>query len=115
MTKIYVAGKNLERAHRVMCMLRDNGHTITFDWLIGIENKFEQNVEKAIQELEAIRDCDILVYLWEEDQESARYEAGMAMGLGKKIIVSGNHKSFFLLLPGISSVSEDNQILSVLQ
>ena len=58
------------------------GHTITFDWVIDIENQSDKTV-KALMEREAIRECDVLVYLWSANQESARFEAGMAMSLGK--------------------------------
>ena len=37
--KIYVAGKNLERARSMMDLLLKNGHTITFDWITDIENE----------------------------------------------------------------------------
>ncbi len=111
MSKIYVASNNVKRAQSIMSLLKENGHTITFDWTINIENSSEQDKEKAIIEREAIRNCDALVYLWDENQESARYEAGMAMGLGKKVIVSGNHKSFFFQLPEIVSVETDDRII----
>ena len=114
MTKIYVAGKNLERARKVMEDLRKNGHIITFDWLIDIENEKDQ-IKKAHDEREGVRQADVLVYLWEKDQESARYEAGMAMGLGKKIIISGTHESFFFKLSEIICSLSDNEIIEVLQ
>jgi len=111
MSKIYVASNNVKRAQSIMSLLKENGHTITFDWTINIENSSEQDREKVIIEREAIRNCDALVYLWDENQESARYEAGMAMGLGKKVIVSGNHKSFFFQLPEIVSAETDDKII----
>ena len=114
MAKIYVASKNVIRTRDFMSVLEKNGHTITFDWTIDIEKESGQNSEKAIIEREAIRNCDALVYLWEENQESARYEAGMAMGLGKKVIVSGNHRSFFFQLPEVTSVEDDNKIIETL-
>ncbi len=115
MAKIYVAGKNLERARAVMDMLTKNGHSITFDWVKDIENN-ENPAQKAIDEREAVKNSDILIYLWESDQESARYETGMAMGLHKLIIVSGFRKKhpFFTSLPEITSVSNDNEILFAL-
>lgn len=111
--KIYVAGKNLERARKVMDLLIQNGHTLTFDWVKDIENNKDPK-NKAFIEREAVKDSDALVYLWEDDQESARYEAGMAMGLHKPIIVSGFPKKFlfFLSLPEVISLPTDDQILS---
>ncbi len=100
-----------------MEMLVQNGHIITFDWLTGIENeKDEELIQKAINEREGVKKADILVYLWESDQESARYEAGMAMGLHKPIIVSGFRKKlFFLGLPEVISVKDDNEIITALK
>ena len=114
MFKIYVAGKNLERARNTMDTLIENGHSITFDWVKDIENN-ENPTQKAIDEREAVKNADVLVYLWEVDQESARYEAGMAMGLHKKIIISGfSKKPFFTSLPEIISVSSDDEIIFAL-
>ena len=116
MANIYVAGKNLERAKSVMDMLIANGHTIAFDWVAGIPDEQEKDFpERARIERSAVQNCEILVYLWESDQESARYEAGMAMGLNKRIIVSGfKKKLFFLSLPEVVSVGGDNEILGAL-
>lgn len=115
MAKIYVAGKNLERARFVMDTLIENGHFIIFDWVKDIKNE-KDPFQKARDEREAVKQADILVYLWESDQESARYEAGMAMGLHKPIIVSGfKNKLFFLSLPEVINVLDDSEIISVLE
>jgi len=111
--KIYVAGKNLERARLVMNMLRDCGHHITYDWATNFRSNKPQ--EKSFKEREGVRDADLLVYLWESDQESARYEAGMAMGLGKPIIVSGKSGSFFFHLPEVHCVNSDESIVGYIK
>jgi hypothetical protein len=115
MAKIYVAGKNLQRARSVMEMLRKEGHAITYDWIVGIENETDSiKKSKAFDEREGVRKAEVLVYLWESDQESARYETGMAMGLGIPVIVSGKHESFFFLLPEVVQVKKDESIIGVL-
>jgi hypothetical protein len=111
MAKIYVAGLNLKRAGRVMKTLEAHGHTITYDWVTDYSE--EDQERKAVEEREGVRNADILVYLWEERQESARYEAGMSMGLGKPIIAVG-HQAFFFLLPEVICIDSDNQIISAL-
>ncbi len=97
MAKIYVAGNDLRRARTVMDNLISSGHAITYDWVA----KFDEGPtkQKAIEEAQAVRSSDVLVYLWAEGQESARYEAGMAMGLEKAVIVSGKSNAFFFQLP----------------
>ena len=113
--KIYVAGNNLERAKKVMDTLVEKGHTITFDWVSDIENN-SNPADKVIIEREAVKLADTLVLLWASDQESARYETGMAMGLHKPIIVSGFTKKnrWFTLLPEVISIESDEDIISAL-
>lgn len=111
--KIYVAGKNLDRAGRVIDFLLDAGHEITYDWVAAIDDTSDLT-KKAHDERQAIRSCDVLVYLWEDDQESARYEAGMAMGLDKMVIVSGKESAHFFTLPDVMTVKSDEQILEAL-
>lgn len=111
--KIYVAGKNLSRAGRVIDLLRNAGHEITYDWVAAIDDASDL-IKKAYDEREAIKNCDALVYLWENDQESARYEAGMAMGLNKMVIVSGKESAHFFALPNIIIVKSDERVLDAL-
>jgi len=111
MAKIYVACKKVNRAIEVMGELRRQGHQITYDWTADYNEN--NRVRKASEELEGIRGADVFVYLWESNAESARYEAGMAMALGKKIIVSGGPGSFFFKLPDIYSVASDGEIIGV--
>lgn len=112
MARIYVAGKKLTRARLLMNVLRGCGHEITYDWATSFSD--DNPNEKAVEELKAVRRADLVVYLWELGQESARYEAGMAMGLGKPIIVSGGPDSFFFKLPDVFCVERDDQIIGVI-
>lgn len=112
MANIYVAGKDIERAKSVMRTLQEAGHTITYDWATDYSD--ENPAEKAAAERESVQAADILVYLWESDQESARYEAGMAMGLGKPVVASGDVDAFFFLLPEVHCVQSDEQIVEVI-
>ena len=115
MAKIYVASNEVPRAKKVMDALRGAGHSITFDWTIDIEKGDEQDkVEKPLKEREAVRECDVLVYLWKDNQESARFEAGMAMGLRKKIIAVTDHKAWFFALPEIIQSDSDDQIIAAI-
>ncbi len=115
MAKIYVASNEVDRARKVMEALVEAGHTITFDWTIDIgpEDQEEKPI-KALKEREAVRRCDVLVYLWKENQESARFEAGMAMGLRKKIVVVTNHDAWFFALPEVIQISSDDLIVETI-
>lgn len=110
--KIYVAGKKIPRAKKIMEMIRNAGHEITFDWT---KNYNEDNWSKdALSEKEGIQKCDLFVYLWCEDAKSARYEAGMAMGLNKPVIVSEAPDSFFYHLPNVTRIPSDTEILNTI-
>ena len=115
MAKIYVASNEIMRAKKIMKDLVEAGHTITFDWTIGIDKQTEQDkIDKPLKEREAVRECDLLIYLHKDDQESARFEAGMAMGLRKKIIAVTSHQAWFFALPEIIRIDSDEQILSAI-
>jgi hypothetical protein len=109
--KVYVAGLNMVRAREVMGLLRGRGCEITYDWTAAYSEADEK--QTALLERQGVRDADAVVYLWERDQESARYEAGMAMGLGKPLVVVG-HQSFFFGLPEVRCVAADAQIIGAL-
>jgi nucleoside 2-deoxyribosyltransferase len=117
--KIYVAGLNLERARAVMNKLRASGHTVTYDWVAdydrGSQYVEDHQLEAAIAEREAVRAADVLVYLWEQGQESARYEAGMALGRGIPVIAVGEHEAFFYSLPEVQRAASDDEIIDVLR
>src|SRR5665647_3948630 len=59
MAKIYVAGYDLKRSERVMNLLRERGHTITYDWVTDYSE--DDETQKAFDEREGVRDADILV------------------------------------------------------
>lgn len=107
--KIYVAGKAIERAQKMMDLLKESGYEISYDWVATLgEGPIKEIADK---EADAVRAADLLVYLWEDNQESARYEAGMAMGLGKPIVVSGGN-AFFFQLDTVHQVNSDSEIVA---
>jgi nucleoside 2-deoxyribosyltransferase len=117
--KVYVAGKDISRAVSVMKKLRDAGHTITYDWATDFDNAEDldkkRTQELASDELAGVKVADCLVYLWEKDQESARYEAGMAMGLGIPVLVVADHDSLFFHLSAVQQVESDDQITDTIE
>ncbi len=67
--RIYVAGasREIERAKRVMAMLREAGHTITFDWAAHIEQvNHAAPTNFAIRDGSATADMDGVIDAWEE-------------------------------------------------
>ena len=112
-TTIYCAGKDLSRANRVATMLESAGYTIPCDWFRNYRD--DQSRFSPMDEKRAIAEADVLVYLWEPDQESARYEVGMAMALDKPIIVVHNEQPWFLTLPHVVVVRDDSEIIGALK
>lgn len=112
MKVIYLAGKNLDRANRVAKILEDSGYSIPCNWYYNYKDD-ETNFGPE-DEVQAIRTADVLVYLWESDQESARYEVGMAIALGKLVVVVHDTPKWFLQLPNVHAVSRDEDIIKAL-
>ena len=69
----------------------------------------------ASDELAGVKAADCLVYLWEADQESARYEAGIAMGLGIPVLVVADHDSLFFYLSTVQQIESDDQIIDAIE
>ena len=117
--KVYVAGKDISRAISIMNTLRCAGHTITYDWATDFDSMedFDEKwtQELASDELAGVKAADCLVYLWEADQESARYEAGMAMGLEIPVLVVADHDSLFFHLPTVQQIESDDQITDAIE
>lgn len=66
---IYVAGasREIERAKRVMAMLREAGHTITFDWAAHIEKvEHAAPTNFAIRAESATHDVSGVIEAWED-------------------------------------------------
>ena len=108
MKVIYLAGKNLDRANRVAKILEDSGYSIPCNY------KDDETNFGPEDEVRAVRSADVLVYLWESDQESARYEVGMAIALGKPVVVVHDNPKWFLQLPNVHAVSRDEDIIKAL-
>lgn len=114
--KIYIASNEVERTRMVANRLEQNGHTIVYKWYDQIENEKPEDIPRIAQEeREAIRESDALVYLWRSDQESARIEAGMAMGLGLPVIAVGNQEVFFFNLPDVYVVPSDDEAVKMVE
>ena len=112
MKVIYLAGKNLDRANRVAKILEDSGYSIPCNWYYNYKDD-ETNFSPE-DEVQAVRSADVLVYLWESDQESARYDVGMAIALGKPVVVVHDTPKWFLQLSNIHAVSRDEDIIKAL-
>jgi hypothetical protein len=109
---VFVSGKGRKRARRMMDALTVSGVRIAYDWTD--EKRGESDPELAAELHAAVCGASVVVYLWEADQESARYEAGMAMGLGIPLVVVGGPVSLFFGLPNVIRVDSDADVSAAL-
>lgn len=126
--RVYVAGRTseLERVNRVQQALRDEGHTISFDWTenpaSGIRHDWSDDVpaaeERSIAEMRAIvEDSDALVLLWKDGACGALFETGMAMAFGDRmqvVVSEPTRESVFFYLPWVTRVPRDELIPAAL-
>lgn len=97
MRKIYVAcsSKEIDRAEKVMAMVRDLGGSITFDWTIDVRNygskapDFDTGHRCATADLGGVAAADAVIVLDGEYSYGRIVEHGAAMALGKPVFVSG--------------------------
>ena len=92
--KIYVASAfgNQVAVREAQARLRDRGATITHDWTREDASEATGAVQDYLTEcadndFRGIEECDVLILLDHPDCRSAYCEVGIALGLGKHVIV----------------------------
>lgn len=90
---IFVAGPGglLHTVRDVIEQVRADGHHV-YDWTSspGWEDPNRKNLsQEAINDARAIESADAILWVWREDWPSlgASYEAGLARGLGKPVVI----------------------------
>ena len=104
--KIYVAAKYCDRdAVRVVYDdLRKNGHEITCDWtdhnIYTEDAPLEKKSSFAADDIDGVRNADAVIALFIEErhQRGALIEIGAALGLGKPVMIVGDHEASSTLL-----------------
>jgi hypothetical protein len=82
--KIYVAAQytDKDRVRRVYEALRREGHEVTYDWTNDVEPDLAAQLDA-----DGVRKCDALLLLpYKCGKGGAWFEAGLAYGLGKKVV-----------------------------
>ncbi len=121
--KFYIAGKfeEVNQIHALFDRVRQLGHEISYDWTTHIKSKpYTEHVDRirgyAENELRAILDSDVFVYLTHERGTTLHMEYGAALakkrlGGETKIYVVGEHNTrspwyFNPLVTRVASVDE---------
>lgn len=127
--KVYVAAKweERERARNFMRSVRLLGHVITHDWThetdegLSGAGRHRYLGSCATSDLQAVRDCDVLVLLHNPQCRGAYVELGIALGLAKVVIVVGSprlesaeHLPVFYWLPSVLHAALEHTALAAL-
>ena len=118
--KVYVAGKNPERAQAFMRRLSYQGHTITYDWTSLGKIDYEADPRRsgtwAADMASGVRRADATVLLWEDNQLGAILETGMAIALRQHVIVVAPERvSIFWHLPNVRRAPDEDGAIEELK
>jgi hypothetical protein len=103
--KFYIAGKfeEVDAIHALFERVRSQGHEITYDWTTHVKSKpYIDHVDRiqsyAENELDAILDSDVFIYLTHERGTTLHMEYGTALTKKKlggdiKIYAVGEHNA----------------------
>lgn len=119
--KVYVASHDRWAACHVASVLEAHGHFITSMWLYKEFNATQdhtvaQREEIAAEDVADVRRSDALVLISGPDKYAGGkfVEAGIAIGLGKQVVVIGRRENMLLWLPAIVSVGTPDEAASFL-
>ncbi len=121
--KIYVAASfpRRDEARLLGLALEDAGHEITSGWMMlkgksYFGDDWAGEVE-AVRDLQDVRDCDVLVSITgDTESHGGRHsELGIALALGKRIIIVGPKEQVFHHHPHVEEVSGTSDVLESLE
>lgn len=111
--KIYVASHDRWAAAHAASVLSSAGHTITSRWhgkefLQTSEHTVEERVAIATEDYEDVAAADALVLIAGPDRYSGGkfVETGIALGMGKHVVVIGRRENMLIWLPAIKQVDD---------
>ena len=105
--KIYLAARYSQHPELkfLRSQLEDLGHTVTSSWLdIGgksftleeLENEPDRCSIRGQADLDDVKAADCLIFISSQGGKGGRHvEYGIALGLGKRIIISGHRENVF--------------------
>lgn len=115
--KIYVASHCRWAASHVATVLRKQGHNVTSRWHDKAFNPTSRHTELecraiAAEDVEDVQTADTLVLVAGPDKYSGGkfVEAGIALGLGKRVVVLGRRENMLLWHPNVEQVDDPRGI-----
>lgn len=132
MTAFYIAARFSRRpeANALANKLQALGHTITSRWVrpevdhvmpTGLSAQAEdaERCRFATEDCDDVIACDCMVSLMEEPRSNGRggrhVEFGMALGLGKKLVIIGPRETVFHHLPNVSAYATADDYLRAVE
>lgn len=115
---IYLAGPwaDKERVAEVAEELRAAGHTISREWwkFEAGDEEHDKLCELAIEDADAVFDCDVMVVWNGRKSEGKAFEQGLAWGEGIPIVVIGPIYNIFQHMPDFMVVQTVKEAIDVL-
>lgn len=103
MGKIYIGSSlyNAEQVKKARDMFIEAGHQITYDWTTHGKVTSQEELKKfGEEELKGVADCDVF-FMMQPSRYGTHIEFGIALGLGKPIVMIVDHdsemKTFYML------------------
>lgn len=126
--KIYLAARygRRQEMHSLMGILGDMGCKVTARWITAKTHEMGEVTEKtrpllAQEDLDDIRECNLLVAFTEEGSPKGasrggrHVELGYALGIGKPIIVVGPRENIFCYLHQVRVVTDVAEFFRIVQ
>jgi nucleoside 2-deoxyribosyltransferase len=115
--KLYIAGHDQEIANDIASRLSATGHEITASWLFKPfhptkHHTAEERVDIAVEDFNDIARADALVIISSDRPVPGGkfVEAGIALGLGKKIFLIGDRENMLMWHPKIRQIMNTEEI-----
>lgn len=119
--KVYVASHCILEGQRVASVLSEAGHVVSSRWLNSEFKPTEQYVEPersviAQEDFDDVAASDALVLVAGPDRYPGGkfVETGIALGMGKRVVVIGRRENMLIWLPAIRQVGDPHAAADLL-
>lgn len=120
--KVYVAAHCRWAAHYVALVLQQHGHEVTSGWIYVDFKPTDQHVEPersviAQEDFDDVARSEALVLVAGPDRYPGGkfVETGIALGMGKHVVVIGRRENMLIWLPSIHQVNEPHEAATLLK
>jgi hypothetical protein len=121
--KVYISSHDIEQAREVATALEQAGHMVVSNWHIGTHSMKrtadmtdEEMRDKSRANEGNIALCEMLVLISSQEKVPGGkfVEAGMALGMGKRVTVVGRYENMMLRHPRAKLVNSIEELVASL-